>query len=68
MTSEADLEVELAEAKEEYRGNLDSDDAKQRLDEAKRAIVEARRVRREEAGVSGVTVGGDAEPSDGTEG
>jgi hypothetical protein len=60
MTSEADLEVELAEAKEEYRGNLDSDDAKQRLDEAKRSLVEARRVRREEAGTTGVTIGGDA--------
>lgn len=54
--SEADLEVELAEAKEEYRGNPDDTKAKKRLDKAKRAIVEARSARRGD----GVTIGGDA--------
>ena len=44
--SEADLEVELAEAKEAYRDNLDDPKAKKRLDKAKRAIVEVRRERR----------------------
>ena len=58
--SEADLAVELAEAKEEYRANLDDPKAKKRLDKAKRAIVETRRARREAAGTTGVTIGGDA--------
>lgn len=62
--SEADLGVELAEAKEEYRGNLDDSKAKKRLDKAKRAIVDARQERRGD----GVSVGGDAVQSDGNEG
>lgn len=54
--NEADLEVELAEAKEEYRGNLGDAKAKKRLDKAKRRLVEVRSTRRD----AGVTVGGDA--------
>jgi hypothetical protein len=54
--SEADLEVELAEAKEEYRGNLDDPKAKARLAKAKAKLVEARQARRG----AGLTIGGDA--------
>jgi hypothetical protein len=74
--SEADLEVELAEAKEEYRGNLDDPKAKARLAKAKAKLVEARRDRRGGSGVVSATasaelpsasIGGDA-TSDGNEG
>lgn len=56
IDSEAELEDELAEAKAEYRSNLDDEGAKQRLHDAKQAIVEARKARRGD----GVTIGGDA--------
>lgn len=56
MADEAQLEAELAEAKEVYRANTDDEGAKQRLYEAKQAIVQARAARRS----AGVTVGGDA--------
>jgi hypothetical protein len=58
--SEETLEAELAEAKEAYRDNLDDQNDKARLDMAKRALVVERRERREAAGATGVTIGGDA--------
>jgi hypothetical protein len=62
--SEADLGVELAEAKEELRGNPGDDKAKKRLAKAKDAVVKARQERRG----SGVSIGGDAVVSNGKEG
>lgn len=64
IDSEGDLEVELAEAKAAYRDNRDDEDAKQRLHEAKQAIVAARSARRGD----GTVVGGDAFQSNGSEG
>lgn len=67
--SEADLEVELAEAKAAYRDNLDDEQAKQRLHEAKQAIIAARQSRRLQEGVTVSKPGGDAFRSgDGNEG
>jgi hypothetical protein len=59
--SEADLGVELAEAKEELRGNPDDDKAKARLRKASEAVVKARQERRG----SGVSIGGDAVQGEG---
>lgn len=56
LADEANLEIELAEAKEDYRNNLGDNTAKIRLRDAKKALIEARQTRRGE----GVTIGGDA--------
>ncbi len=61
---EATLEAELAEAKEAYRSNPDDQELKAQLSDAKKALIDVRRERRS----AGVTVGGDAFVSNGSEG
>lgn len=64
LDAEAKLETKLAEAKAAYRDSPGDGKAKDRLDKAKRALVEARQARRGDA----LTVGGDAVQTSGSEG